>query len=288
MPAGKNGDDMDSAMDWIRDHKTAFLGLVGALMVVIAIAMGVTSGGCTATEPASSGSSEKPDPQPAELDDGVNVSYSEPQKQVLSILEGCKWGGTGMQGRLEVTDGELIEMLPTANGADEVVTPYRIGEVSSAALPADLADSDSVQGFTLIDEETGTAHVAYLVSTLVETPDGSTGSAAYYLASSIFEGSGYYTNDGVAAELEVTGLDDRTIEALGGDEAAIEDILRAYALSHDTTAFECRWDQTLSYDYAAGSISAGFQVVNNLSEEPQMQLVVTYRATDDALEVHAS
>lgn len=287
---------MDRTMDWIRGHKAVFFGLVASLMVVMALVSALVSApGAPAPEeaPAAEEAKTEPveEPRPAPAAESASVdalrdAYGAEQDRIEEILEGCAWGGGDRRGRASFEDGVLTETLPSAVGSEEASTSYAIGEVSSSQVPTAVPDGTTVESFVIYDAD-GVAHAAHLVTYLEQAGTAEEPSAfqAYRLSSDIFEHQGYYTNAGVAEGLEVTGLSDEAVEALGGDERAIEEALRGYELAHDTTVHECAWDETLSYDFAAGTVEAGFRPISNSHAQPSATVVLTYAVEGGTLQV---
>lgn len=275
---------MDGMLEAIRRHKVAFLVAVGVVMVATVVMVTVMS----ADPEKGTGPGDAPAEPAAAIEEAAPAQLDARQQSVSDILTGCRWGGGAGSGRLEIGDGTITEIEAVRGGTDERETTWRMGEVSMAELPSSLPDSDSLTSFVIYDAD-GEAHVAYLVTHIESSADGSQGYQVYQLASDAFAGADYYTTAGVAEDLEVEGLDRGAVERLGGDEDAVEAALRDYAMSHDTSCYLCRWDETLLIDYGAGTVAAGFDLISNANtDEPASSVTLTFSEPDGTLEVTPS
>lgn len=75
----------------------------------------------------------------------------------------------------------------------------------------------------------------------------------------------YVASEGGGGPFEVTGLDERYLELVGGDEDALRAAIGAYAARRSPQASSASFDGEVFLDLASGMVSATFHLDDNAS-----------------------
>ena len=218
--------------------KVIAVAAAGALVVLLAS----TIARCAAAGPAGAGQDAGGSaPEQAQQQAG-------PAEAAASTLEAA--AGTsrvaedGGGATLQVTDRSLVE-----SAAD--------GTVSALAYSAaDEAEADG-QAIVTLTLEDGSA--ATLIVTLEDGEPAAVASDAFSAAPS------YVASEGGGGPFEVTGLDERYLELVGGDEDALRAAIGAYAARRSPQASSASFDGEVFLDLASGMVSATFHLDDNAS-----------------------
>lgn len=121
---------------------------------------------------------------------------------------------------------------------------------------ADEAEADG-QAIVTLTLEDGSA--ATLIVTLEDGEPAAVASDAFSAAPS------YVASEGGGGPFEVTGLDERYLELVGGDEDAHRAAIGAYAARRSPQASSASFDGEVFLDLASGMVSATFHLDDNAS-----------------------
>ena len=210
----------------------------GALVVLLAS----TIARCASAGPAGAGQGAGGSaPEQAQQQAGP----AEAAASTLEAAAGTSWvAEDGSGATLQVTDRSLVE-----SAAD--------GTVSALAYSAaDEAEADG-QAIVTLTLEDGSA--ATLVVTLEDGEPAAVASDAFSAAPS------YVASEGGGGPFEVTGLDERYLELVGGDEDALRAAIGAYAARRSPQASSASFDGEVFLDLASGMVSATFHLDDNAS-----------------------
>ena len=89
----------------------------------------------------------------------------------------------------------------------------------------------------------------------------------------------YVASEGGGGPFKVTGLDERYLELVGGDEGALRAAIGAYAARRSPQASSASFDGEVFLDLASGMVSATFHLNDNAST------IVTVQWADGAFTV---
>lgn len=218
--------------------KVIAVAAAGALVVLLAS----TIARCAAAGPAGAGQGAGGSaPEQAQQQAG-------PVEAAASTLEaaaGTSWvAEDGSGATLQVTDRSLVESATD-------------GTVSALAYSAaDEAEADG-QAIVTLTLEDGSA--ATLIVTLEDGEPAAVASDAFSAAPS------YVASEGGGGPFEVTGLDERYLELVGGDEDALRAAIGAYAARRSPQASSASFDGEVFLDLASGMVSATFHLDDNAS-----------------------
>lgn len=218
--------------------KVIAVAAAGALVVLLAS----TIARCAAAGPAGAGQGAGGSaPEQAQQQAGP----AEAAASTLEAAAGTSWvAEDGSGATLQVTDRSLVE-----SAAD--------GTVSALAYSAaDEAEADG-QAIVTLTLEDGSA--AILIVTLEDGEPAAVASDAFSAAPS------YVASEGGGGPFEVTGLDERYLELVGGDEDALRAAIGAYAARRSPQASSASFDGEVFLDLASGMVSATFHLDDNAS-----------------------
>lgn len=218
--------------------KVIAVAAAGALVVLLAS----TIARCAAAGPAGAGQGAGGSaPEQAQQQAGP----AEAAASTLEAAAGTSWvAEDGSGATLQVTDRSLVE-----SAAD--------GTVSALAYSAaDEAEADG-QAIVTLTLEDGSA--ATLIVTLEDGEPAAVASDAFSAAPS------YVASEGGGGPFEVTGLDERYLELVGGDEDALRAAIGAYAARRSPQASSASFDGEVFLDLASGMVSATFHLDDNAS-----------------------
>ena len=218
--------------------KVIAVAAAGALVVLLAS----TIARCAAAGPAGAGQDAGGSaPEQAQQQAGP----AEAAASTLEAAAGTSWvAEDGSGATLQVTDRSLVE-----SAAD--------GTVSALAYSAaDEAEADG-QAIVTLTLEDGSA--ATLIVTLEDGEPAAVASDAFSAAPS------YVASEGGGGPFEVTGLDERYLELVGGDEDALRAAIGAYAARRSPQASSASFDGEVFLDLASGMVSATFHLDDNAS-----------------------
>lgn len=218
--------------------KVIAVAAAGALVVLLAS----TIARCAAAGPAGAGQGAGGSaPEQAQQQAGP----AEAAASTLEAAAGTSWvAEDGSGATLQVTDRSLVE-----SAAD--------GTVSALAYSAaDEAEADG-QAIVTLTLEDGSA--ATLIVTLEDGEPAAVASDAFSAAPS------YVASEGEGGPFEVTGLDERYLELVGGDEDALRAAIGAYAARRSPQASSASFDGEVFLDLASGMVSATFHLDDNAS-----------------------
>ena len=218
--------------------KVITVAAAGALVVLLAS----TIARCAAAGPAGAGQDAGGSaPEQAQQQAGP----AEAAASTLEAAAGTSWvAEDGSGATLQVTDRSLVE-----SAAD--------GTVSALAYSAaDEAEADG-QAIVTLTLEDGSA--ATLIVTLEDGEPAAVASDAFSAAPS------YVASEGGGGPFEVTGLDERYLELVGGDEDALRAAIGAYAARRSPQASSASFDGEVFLDLASGMVSATFHLNDNAS-----------------------
>ena len=218
--------------------KVIAVAAAGALVVLLAS----TIARCAAAGPAGAGQDAGgPAPEQAQQQAGP----AEAAASTLEAAAGTSWvAEDGSGATLQVADRSLVE-----SAAD--------GTVSALAYSAaDEAEADG-QAIVTLTLEDGSA--ATLIVTLEDGEPAAVASDAFSAAPS------YVASEGGGGPFEVTGLDERYLELVGGDEDALRAAIGAYAARRSPQASSASFDGEVFLDLASGMVSATFHLDDNAS-----------------------
>ena len=210
----------------------------GALVVLLAS----TIARCAAAGPAGAGQGAGGSaPEQAQQQAGP----AEAAASTLEAAAGTSWvAEDGSGATLQVTDRSLVESATD-------------GTVSALAYSAaDEAEADG-QAIVTLTLEDGSA--ATLIVTLEDGEPAAVASDAFSAAPS------YVASEGGGGPFEVTGLDERYLELVGGDEDALRAAIGAYAARRSPQASSASFDGEVFLDLASGMVSATFHLDDNAS-----------------------
>lgn len=218
--------------------KVIAVAAAGALVVLLAS----TIARCAAAGPAGAGQDAGGSaPEQAQQQAGP----AEAAASTLEAAAGTSWvAEDGSGATLQVADRSLVE-----SAAD--------GTVSALAYSAaDEAEADG-QAIVTLTLEDGSA--ATLIVTLEDGEPAAVASDAFSAAPS------YVASEGGGGPFEVTGLDERYLELVGGDEDALRAAIGAYAARRSPQASSASFDGEVFLDLASGMVSATFHLDDNAS-----------------------
>lgn len=218
--------------------KVIAVAAAGALVVLLAS----TIARCAAAGPAGAGQDAGGSaPEQAQQQAGP----AEAAASTLEAAAGTSWvAEDGGGATLQVADRSLVE-----SAAD--------GTVSALAYSAaDEAEADG-QAIVTLTLEDGSA--ATLIVTLEDGEPAAVASDAFSAAPS------YVASEGGGGPFEVTGLDERYLELVGGDEDALRAAIGAYAARRSPQASSASFDGEVFLDLASGMVSATFHLDDNAS-----------------------
>lgn len=218
--------------------KVIAVAAAGALVVLLAS----TIARCAAAGPAGAGQDAGGSaPEQAQQQAGP----AEAAASTLEAAAGTSWvAEDGGGATLQVTDRSLVESATD-------------GTVSALAYSAaDEAEADG-QAIVTLTLEDGSA--ATLIVTLEDGEPAAVASDAFSAAPS------YVASEGGGGPFEVTGLDERYLELVGGDEDALRAAIGAYAARRSPQASSASFDGEVFLDLASGMVSATFHLDDNAS-----------------------
>ena len=218
--------------------KVIAVAAAGALVVLLAS----TIARCAAAGPAGAGQGAGGSaPEQAQQQAGP----AEAAASTLEAAAGTSWvAEDGSGATLQVTDRSLVESATD-------------GTVSALAYSAaDEAEADG-QAIVTLTLEDGSA--ATLIVTLEDGEPAAVASDAFSSAPS------YVASEGGGGPFEVTGLDERYLELVGGDEDALRAAIGAYAARRSPQASSASFDGEVFLDLASGMVSATFHLDDNAS-----------------------
>ena len=218
--------------------KVIAVAAAGALVVLLAS----TIARCAAAGPAGAGQGAGGSaPEQAQQQAGP----AEAAASTLEAAAGTSWvAEDGSGATLQVTDRSLVESATD-------------GTVSALAYSAaDEAEADG-QAIVTLTLEDGSA--ATLIVTLEDGEPAAVASDAFSAAPS------YVASEGGGGPFEVTGLDERDLELVGGDEDALRAAIGAYAARRSPQASSASFDGEVFLDLASGMVSATFHLDDNAS-----------------------
>ena len=218
--------------------KVIAVAAAGALVVLLAS----TIARCAAAGPAEAGQGAGGSaPEQAQQQAGP----AEAAASTLEAAAGTSWvAEDGSGATLQVTDRSLVESATD-------------GTVSALAYSAaDEAEADG-QAIVTLTLEDGSA--ATLIVTLEDGEPAAVASDAFSAAPS------YVASEGGGGPFEVTGLDERYLELVGGDEDALRAAIGAYAARRSPQASSASFDGEVFLDLASGMVSATFHLDDNAS-----------------------
>lgn len=218
--------------------KVIAVAAAGALVVLLAS----TIARCAAAGPAGAGQGAGGSaPEQAQQQAGP----AEAAASTLEAAAGTSWvAEDGSGATLQVTDRSLVESATD-------------GTVSALAYSAaDEAEADG-QAIVTLTLEDGSA--ATLIVTLEDGEPAAVASDAFSAAPS------YVASEGGGSPFEVTGLDERYLELVGGDEDALRAAIGAYAARRSPQASSASFDGEVFLDLASGMVSATFHLDDNAS-----------------------
>ena len=218
--------------------KVIAVAAAGALVVLLAS----TIARCAAAGPAGAGQGAGGSaPEQAQQQAGP----AEAAASTLEAAAGTSWvAEDGSGATLQVTDRSLVESATD-------------GTVSALAYSAaDEAEADG-QAIVTLTLEDGSA--ATLIVTLEDGEPAAVASDAFSAAPS------YVASEGGGGPFEVTGLDERYRELVGGDEDALRAAIGAYAARRSPQASSASFDGEVFLDLASGMVSATFHLDDNAS-----------------------
>ena len=232
--------------------KVIAVAAAGALVVLLAS----TIARCAAAGPAGAGQGAGGSaPEQAQQQAGP----AEAAASTLEAAAGTSWvAEDGSGATLQVTDRSLVE-----SAADGTVSALAY----SAANEAE-ADGQAIVTLTLEDGSAAT-----LIVTLEDGEPAAVASDAFSAAPS------YVASEGGGGPFEVTGLDERYLELVGGDEDALRAAIGAYAARRSPQASSASFDGEVFLDLASGMVSATFHLNDNAST------IVTVQWADGAFTV---
>lgn len=232
--------------------KVIAVAAAGALVVLLAS----TIARCAAAGPAGAGQGAGGSaPEQAQQQAGP----AEAAASTLEAAAGTSWvAEDGSGATLQVTDRSLVESATD-------------GTVSALAYSAaDEAEADG-QAIVTLTLEDGSA--AILIVTLEDGEPAAVASDAFSAAPS------YVASEGGGGPFEVTGLDERYLELVGGDEDALRAAIGAYAARRSPQASSASFDGEVFLDLASGMVSATFHLDDNAST------IVTVQWADGAFTI---
>ena len=218
--------------------KVIAVAAAGALVVLLAS----TIARCAAAGPAGAGQGAGGSaPEQAQQQAGP----AEAAASTLEAAAGTSWvAEDGSGATLQVTDRSLVESATD-------------GTLSALAYSAaDEAEADG-QAIVTLTLEDGSA--ATLIVTLEDGEPAAVASDAFSAAPS------YVASEGGGGPFEVTGLDERYLELVGGDEDALRAAIGAYAARRSPQASSASFDGEVFLDLASGMVSATFHLDDNAS-----------------------
>ena len=218
--------------------KVIAVAAAGALVVLLAS----TIARCAAAGPAGAGQGAGGSaPEQAQQQAGP----AEAAASTLEAAAGTSWvAEDGSGATLQVTDRSLVESATD-------------GTVSALAYSAaDEAEADG-QAIVTLTLEDGSA--ATLIVTLEDGEPAAVASDAFSAAPS------YVASEGGGGPFEVTGLVERYLELVGGDEDALRAAIGAYAARRSPQASSASFDGEVFLDLASGMVSATFHLDDNAS-----------------------
>ena len=218
--------------------KVIAVAAAGALVVLLAS----TIARCAVAGPAGAGQGAGGSaPEQAQQQAGP----AEAAASTLEAAAGTSWvAEDGSGATLQVTDRSLVESATD-------------GTVSALAYSAaDEAEADG-QAIVTLTLEDGSA--ATLIVTLEDGEPAAVASDAFSAAPS------YVASEGGGGPFEVTGLDERYLELVGGDEDALRAAIGAYAARRSPQASSASFDGEVFLDLASGMVSATFHLDDNAS-----------------------
>lgn len=241
-----------------KKSKVIAVAAAGALVVLLAstlVRCAATGGG------ADQGSEGIATEQAQQAEDGEvrQAEEAEGASTALAATEATSWvAEDGSGATLQVTERSLVER--TRDGA--------VSALAYSTANESEADGQAIVALTLEDGSTAT-----LVVTLEEGEPAAIASDAFSAAPS------YVARAGDDGPFEVTGLDERYLELVGGDEDGLEAAIGSYAAQRSPQASSASFDGEVFLDLASGMVSATFHLDDNAST------IVTVQWADGAFTV---
>lgn len=232
--------------------KVIAVAAAGALVVLLAS----TIARCAAAGPAGAGQGAGgPAPEQAQQQAGP----AEAAESTLEAAAGTSWvAEDGSGATLQVTDRSLVEST---------------GDGTVSALAYSAADEAEADGQAIVTLTLEDGSAATLVVTLEDGEPAAVASDAFSAAPS------YVASEGGGGPFEVTGLDERYLELVGGDEGALRAAIGTYAARRSPQASSASFDGEVFLDLASGMVSATFHLDDNAST------IVTVQWADGAFTV---
>lgn len=218
--------------------KVIAVAAAGALVVLLAS----TIARCAAAGPAGAGQGAGGSaPEQAQQQAGP----AEAAASTLEAAAGTSWvAEDGSGATLQVTDRSLVESA----------TDGTVNALAYSAADEAEADGQAIVTLTLEDGSAAT-----LIVTLEDGEPAAVASDAFSAAPS------YVASEGGGGPFEVTGLDERYLELVGGDEDALRAAIGAYAARRSPQASSASFDGEVFLDLASGMVSATFHLDDNAS-----------------------
>lgn len=232
--------------------KVIAVAAAGALVVLLAS----TIARCAAAGPAGAGQGAGGSaPEQAQQQAGP----AEAAASTLEAAAGTSWvAEDGSGATLQVTDRSLVEST---------------GDGTVSALAYSAADEAEADGQAIVTLTLEDGSAATLIVTLEDGEPAAVASDAFSAAPS------YVASEGGGGPFEVTGLDERYLELVGGDEGALRAAIGAYAARRSPQASSASFDGEVFLDLASGMVSATFHLDENAST------IVTVQWADGAFTV---
>lgn len=232
--------------------KVIAVAAAGALVVLLAS----TIARCAAAGPAGAGQDAGGSaPEQAQQQAGP----AEAAASTLEAAAGTSWvAGDGSGATLQVTDRSLVEST---------------GDGTVSALAYSAADEAEADGQAIVTLTLEDGSAATLIVTLEDGEPAAVASDAFSAAPS------YVASEGGGGPFEVTGLDERYLELVGGDEDALRAAIGAYAARRSPQASSASFDGEVFLDLASGMVSATFHLDDNAST------IVTVQWADGAFTI---
>ena len=218
--------------------KVIAVAAAGALVVLLAS----TIARCAAAGPAGAGQGAGGSaPEQAQQQAGP----AEAAASTLEAAAGTSWvAEDGSGATLQVTDRSLVEST---------------GDGTVSALAYSAADEAEADGQAIVTLTLEDGSAATLIVTLEDGEPAAVASDAFSAAPS------YVASEGGGGPFEVTGLDERYLELVGGDEDALRAAIGAYAARRSPQASSASFDGEVFLDLASGMVSATFHLDDNAS-----------------------
>lgn len=218
--------------------KVIAVAAAGALVVLLAS----TIARCAAAGPAGAGQGAGGSaPEQAQQQAGP----AEAAASTLEAAASTSWvAEDGSGATLQVTDRSLVEST---------------GDGTVSALAYSAADEAEADGQAIVTLTLEDGSAATLIVTLEDGEPAAVASDAFSAAPS------YVASEGGGGPFEVTGLGERYLELVGGDEDALRAAIGAYAARRSPQASSASFDGEVFLDLASGMVSATFHLDDNAS-----------------------